>query len=71
MDIPAMEQEIKKLLEQANPDVSATDSHSDLFAVECRVMPRDMLFACMELKKKYPIDYNQHNLAAAICRQLG
>lgn len=81
MNVLAMEQEIQGLLQQANPDVYVEDNHADLFAAGCRVMPRDMLFACMELKKKYPVDYNQvvdqvrtfslHDFAAAICEQLG
>lgn len=80
MDTFEIKAEIRELLSKANPRVSIHDDQEDLFALDTRVTPGDMLFTCMELKKKYPIDYNQvadqvevytlNNLAAAICEQL-
>lgn len=74
-----IKQEITDLLCQANPDINISESSMDIFAFETNVMPRDMVFACIELKKKYNIDYNKivdqvsvyslDNLSEAICSQ--
>lgn len=58
MDIVSLKKEILTLLHQANPDITLTDSSSDIFSDQTHIMPRDMVFVCMELKKKYSINYN-------------
>lgn len=80
MELEAMKQELRKLLLRANPDVRLAEDGRDLFSVECGVSPRDLLFVCMELKKRYLIDYNQmvdqvelyslDQLARAFCAQI-
>jgi len=71
--------EIRKLLSEANPKAVIANDESNLFDPSSHIMAVDMLFVCMELKKKYPIDYNKivdkvsvyslDNLSEAICAQ--
>lgn len=58
MEKNQVREEVRELLLRANPAVDVTDEDRDMFSSACGVAPRDMLFVCMELKKKYPIDYN-------------
>ena len=59
MDILQIKEDIKELIQQADPSVPVDDEAKDLFASPDPIFPREMLYVCMELKKKYPIDYNQ------------
>ncbi len=59
MELSVIKQEIKDLVRQANPEVPVEDERKNLFAASVPLYPREMLYVCMELKKKYPIDYNQ------------
>lgn len=80
MEQNTIKSEIKQLLEMASPDIRVPTDDADLFDPDYHIASRDMIFVCMELKKKYPIDYNQvvdqvetyslNNLASAICAQL-
>lgn len=57
------------------------DNDTNLFDSRCKVLPRDLLFVFMELKKKYPgINFAQwvpdiqvftvRTIAEAICKQI-
>ena len=56
MDILQIKEDIKELIQQADPSVPVDDEAKDLFASPDPIFPREMLYVCMELKKKYPID---------------
>ena len=58
MDIASLKEEILALLHQVNPDITVADSSSDIFSEQTHIMPRDMVFVCMKLKKRYSINYN-------------
>lgn len=51
--------EIIDLLKEANPKINIKSDDIDMFSSSIGIEPRDLLFVCMELKKKYPIDYNK------------
>lgn len=59
MDILQIKEDMKGLIHQADPSVPVDDETKDLFASPAPIFPREMLYVCMELKKKYPIDYNR------------
>ena len=59
MDILQIKEDIKELIQQADPSVPVDDEAKDLFASPDPIFPREMHYVCMELKKKYPINYNQ------------
>lgn len=80
MNTEELKNTMKQLLLQANPEAELHGDDENLFAQETHVAPRDLVFVCMELKKQYPIDYNQvvdqvetyslNQLAAALGAQL-
>lgn len=80
MKIAEMKQEILDLLSEANPKACVVDGDKDMFSSDCGVAPRDLFYVCMELKKKYPIDFNLivdelqkyslNQFAESICSQL-
>lgn len=59
MGVLQIKEDIKQLIHCADPAVPVDDETKDLFASPDPIFPREMLYVCMELKKKYPIDYNR------------
>ncbi len=80
MENDIIKNELRLILEIGNPNARIPNDTIDLFDPECGITPVGMLYACMELKKKYTINYNfvldkvdvysLDNMASAICAQI-
>ncbi|MBS6183225.1 MAG: hypothetical protein KH921_20935, partial [Erysipelotrichaceae bacterium] len=58
MHIEQIKEEIVQLLKEANPDCVIPREDEDLFSSFCHIAPRDLVYVLVELKKKYPVNYN-------------
>ena len=59
MDRCQIKREILELIVQTNADRKRLDEDTNVFSLSFGMTPTDLLYVFMELKKKYPIDYNQ------------
>ena len=59
MDRCQIKREILELIVQTNADRKGLDEDTNVFSLSFGMTPTDLLYVFMELKKKYPIDYNQ------------
>lgn len=81
MEVTEMQERIMGIFQSSCCEYHIPDCNTNLFDSSCQVMPRDLLYVFMELKKQYPtIQFKEwvpsievftiHSIAEAVCKQL-